>query len=518
MSIKKALFLLLTFSFSIFVFAVEDYEEADLEIDVEVEKEDSKTVQATKGGLAIVPPAKRPRPIDKKKAAEAAEKDEDKDAVKKNTNTIKYGIPSEIATLIEELIENDDPRFTEEIYDAFQTAKNPLIKANIFKYFTKLEDPCLENYAVELINDPYDEKSDVVKAAFKYIGKVKTKAAIPAVINLIETENETYFMDAIETIGEIGGPSEAMFLAELLERDDLGDAKRQILMKTCGKMHAVETWDKLVEILKDEDENSYVRMYAAESIGLMEKDESVPILIQLFNEPDPNLRQYVIKGLSYFPNNKDAVSTIIQAIRDEHWRVRQEAIKVAKEMKLEAAVPYLIYRSDNDQEDVIKKEAFKAIGHINTKEGNDHLISKLTEKKVGDATKKICVEVLIEEGNAGEKEVLELAEECLKDDRRKDLRYAIGKVLAKHSKPSYEKICIMYLQSKDTTTIGLGLDMYKNCKFPAAEPIMRDIVNDKKANSSIKNRIKTMLGIEDEEENNKEEKPSSTTTTEVSEK
>ena len=515
MSIKKAIFLLITLLSCFFVFAEDDDDDI-------LEEGEKTTIEATKGGLAEVPPAKRPRPIDKKKAAEAAEKDEDKDAVKKNINTIKYGIPSEIASLIEELIENDDPRFTEEIYDAYPTAKNPLIKQNIFKYFTKLEDPCLENYAVELLNDPYDEKADVVKAAFKYIGAVKTTEAIPAVINLIEQENETYFMDAVEAIGEIGGPAEAMFIVEYLERDDLGDAKRQILMRTCGKLHAVETWDKLVEIVKDEDENMYVRMYAAESLGLMEKVESVPVLIQLFNEPDPNLRQYVIKGLSHFPEDKDAVSTIIQGIRDEHWRVREESIKASSEMKLESAIPYLIYRSDNDQENVIKKAAFKAIGHINTQEGNDHLISKLTEKKVGDATKKICVEVLIEEGNAGEKEVLELAEETLKDDRRKDLRYGIGKVLAKHSKPEYEKVAIMYLQSKDATTIGLGLDMYKNCKFPAAEPIMRDIVDDKKANSGIKNRIKTMLDIEDEEESdedNKKSQTSSTTTTpQVSEK
>ena len=490
----------------------------DSEEDEEKDNDENK-IKATKGGLSVVPAKKRPRPIDKKKAADAAEKDEDKNTVKDNINTIKYGIPSEISDLVDKLIENDDPRFTEEIYDVFQTTKSPVIKAKILNYFTKLEDPCLENFAVDLLNDPYDEKADVVKAAFKYISAVKTKEAIPAVVNLIETENETYFADAIETIGDIGGPAEAMFLVEYLERDDLGDAKRQILMKTCGKMHAVETWDKLVEVLKDEDENTYVRMYAAESLGLMEKPESVEILIQMFNEPDPNLRQYVIKGLSHFPNDEDAKATIIQGIRDEHWRVRQESINAAKEMKLEESVPFLIYRAKNDSENVIKKDSYKAIGAINTSEGNDFLINQLKDKKVGDGTKKIVVEVLLEEGNAGEKEVLELAEECLKDDRRKDLRYGIGKVLAKHSKSAYEKICLMYLQSKDATTIGLGLDMYKNHKFSSAESVMRDIVKDKKANSGIKNRIKTMLNIEDDLEESQSQKSSKNgNSVEVSEK
>ena len=300
-----------------------------------------------------------------------------------------------------------------------------------------------------------------------------------------------------------------MFLIEFLERDDLSDAQRQTLMRTCGKMHAVQTWDKVVSVAQDEDENLYVRMYAAESIGLMEKKESVPILVELFSENDPNLRQYVIKGLSHFPGVVEAEETIMQGIRDEHWRVRQESIKTAKEMKLTDAVPFLIYRAKNDSEKVIKDEAYNSIAALNTEEGNAFLIAQLGEKKVGDATKKKIVEVLLKEGHAGEKEILELAEECLKDDKRKDLRYAIGKELAKYENSAYDEICTKYLSSKDSTTQSLGLDMYKTNKFASAVPLMKSIYADKKANSGVKNRIKTMLSIEDEDET-KNEKSSST--------
>ena len=297
-----------------------------------------------------------------------------------------------------------------------------------------------------------------------------------------------------------------MFLVEYLERDDLSDAQRQTLMRTCGKMHAVQTWEKVVEVAEDEDENLYVRMYAAEALGLMEKKESVPILVELFSENDPNLRQYVIKGLSHFPDTVEAQETIMQGIRDEHWRVRQESIKTAKENKMKDAVPYLIYRAKNDSEKVIKEEAYTSLAALNTNDANDFLIGQLKEKKVGDATKKKIVEVLLKEGNAGEKEILELAQECLKDDKRKDLRYAIGKELAKYENSSYKDICLLYLESKDATTQNLGLDIYKMNKFNSAEAQMRAIYADKKANSGVKNRIKKMLDIEDEEDNSKNAK------------
>ena len=485
---KIVLFLLILASVN-FCFAQEE----------DSEKE-TQSISASKGGISEVPASKRPKAIDKEKAEKAAEKDESEKDYENKSNTIKYGVPSEISTLIDELIKNDDPRFTEEIYDVFQVTKNTVIKQKVLNYFKQLEDPCLEDYAVETLNDPYDEKNDLVKACFQYISAVKTKEAIPAVLALIESENESYFNDAIATIGEIGGPEEAMFLVEYLEREDLSDAQRQTLMRTCGKMHAVQTWDKVVEVAEDEDENLYVRMYAAESLGLMEKKESVPILVELFSENDPNLRQYVIKGLSHFPGVVEAEETIMQGIRDEHWRVRQESIKTAKEMKLKDGVPYLIYRAKNDSEKVIKDEAYTTLAALNTDEANDFLIAQLQEKKLGDATKKKIVEVLLKEGHAGEKEILELADECLKDDKRKDLRYAIGKELAKYENSAYDEICIKYLSSKDSTTQSLGLDMYKTNKFSSAVSVMRTIYADKKANTSVKNRIKTMLSIEDEEE------------------
>ena len=498
---KKILFLIF---FSLFTFSLFSQESAGQDFDETSEETSTtastETVSASKAGIAEVPPAKRPKEIDKEKAEKAAEKDESEKDEEDRRNTIKYGIPSEISELLDKLISEDDPRFTEEIYDVFQVSKNSVIKEKILKYFTKLEDPCLEDFAVDLLNDPYDEKNDVVKATFKYISAVKTKEAIPAVLTLIESENESYFNDAIDCIGEIGGPAEAVYLVEYLDRDDLSDAQRQSLMRTCGKMHAVETWDKLVSILEDEDENTYVRMYAAEALGLMEKKESVPVLSDAFNSSDPNLRQYVIKGLSHFPDVIEAKELILQGIRDEHWRVRQESVRTAKEMGLEEAVPFLIYRAKNDSEKVIKEEAISSLAKLNTEEGNKYLIEQLNEKKLGDGTKKKIVEVLLKEGNAGEKEILELAEACVTDDKRKDLRYAIGKELAKYENPSYESICLKYLESKDTTTISLGLDMYKTNKFPSAAVKMRSLYAEKKTNASVKSRIQKMLNIKDEEE------------------
>lgn len=456
-------------------------------------------VYASKGGYAEVPAPKRPRPIDAEKAKAAAEKDESSDDEENFRNTIKYGIPSEISSLMDDLIKKEDPRFTDELYDVFQDTKNAVIKEKIITYFTKIEDPCLEDFAVDLMNDPYDEKNEVVKAAFNYIQACKTKEAIPAVITLIEGENESYFNDAIVTLGEIGGESEALFLAEYMDRDDLSVAQRQNLMRACGKMKALATWDKLVEILEDDDENVFVRMYAAEGLGLMKVEKSVPILVQNYKSNDPNLRQYIIKGLQNFPEVVEAKTTILQGIRDEHWKVRQESIRACKEMDIKDATPYLTYRIKNDSEKLIKEESIAALAALNDKKGNDFLVEQLSDKKVGDGTKKKIVECLLKEDHYGHKEIIQLATDCAGDDKRKDLRYAIGKELAKNYKSEYDSVCGLYLESKDPTTVSLGLDMYKNKKPASLTAKVQSIAEDKKANASNKKRAMKILGLEEED-------------------
>ncbi|MCR4734224.1 MAG: HEAT repeat domain-containing protein [Treponema sp.] len=499
---KKLIFALIISLYFIPLYS-QNEESQSLDSDSNSTVTEENKVEVSKGGYAEVPPAKRPLPIDSEKAKAAAAKDENEEEEENIRNTIKYGIPSEISEKIDTLISNDDPRFTEEIYDLFQIAKNSSIKEKILKYFTKLKDPCLEDFAVNLLNDPYDEGDELVKAVFQYIAEVKTTAAVPAVITLIESENESYFNDAISTLGDIGGPSEAVYLVEFLNREDLTPAQRQILMRTCGKMHAVETWDMLVEILEDDDENAFVRMYAAESLGLMKVEKSVPVLIRNFDATDPNLRQYIVKGLLNFPDVVEAKSTILEAVRDEHWKVRLEAIKAVKEMDFKESIPYLIYRVKNDSEKVIKEESITSIAKLNTQEGNDYLVKQIGDKKAGDATKKKIIQVLLQENTVGEAEILALAKDCAADDKRKDLRYAIGKELAKYDRKQYAEVCTTYLSSKDTTTVGLGLDMFKRGHFAECEALVRSLAQDKKANSGNRSRARKILNIEDEDENNK---------------
>ncbi|MCF0242375.1 MAG: HEAT repeat domain-containing protein [Treponema sp.] len=466
---------------------------------LEIDESESSEIKMISSDLEIKTPLKkRPKPVDKQKSEEASKKDESIKTEDEYRNTIKFGIASEISDLVDKLVSNDDPRFADDLYDLFQITRSVSVKEKILNYFKNLEDPCLEDFACTVLDDPFEQKNSTVKVCFQYIQTMKTKAALPAVLRLIENENEDYFNDALLAVGEIGGSSEAVMLTSFLENSEFSDAKKQNLMKALGKIHAVETWDKLCEVAKDEDENLFVRMYAAEAIGAMGKLESVPILVDLYESSDPNLRQYALKGLEYFPDVLEAKKVIVQAVRDDHYKVRLEAIGAVKNQKLLEAVPYLIYRAKNDPEEKVKLNCFEVLAVLNTKEGNEFLISRVTERKVSDSLKSKAVEVLLKEGNAGKVEIKELCIKAASDDKLKVLRQALGKHISKYPDPMFDEICIKYLESKDNTTQSQGLEMYQNGKYDTAVPFVRKIAEDKKANSGNKKRARRLLGLEEE--------------------
>ena len=135
----------------------------------------------------IYPDAKRPSATSHEKLQAVLDNypdHADQKYIDETSDTFKYGLEGQIVDALNTMIQEDDPRFADAVYDLFLETKVPAVKQKVLEYFTKLEDPCLEDYAVEVINDPYDVKNAVVSTCFAYCAAVKSAAAVPGVVDL----------------------------------------------------------------------------------------------------------------------------------------------------------------------------------------------------------------------------------------------------------------------------------------------------------------------------------------------
>jgi HEAT repeat protein len=415
--------------------------------------------------------------------------------IEKRHMTLLYGLESDIITLLDTLIKEKDTSFSKDIFLVFEKTRNSAVKEKIFTYYRILKDYSLKDYALQVLQDPYDEKKQLVSSIFSYVSELEIKEAAPYITTLLKNESEDYFDMALSAIGRVGGPDDAVFLAEYLKTGDLSIARKQSLMRSLGQLQAVETWDSLVEIVKDEDENTFVRMYAAEAIGNMKKDESVDILVDLFSQQDVNLKTYAVKGLSNYTDNK-AVSVLLDAFKDNYYKVRLEAAYAAKKLLLTDAVPYLIYRSENDPETVVRYACYDALGSIKNEEAKDFLKKVLENTKINDTARARAGSVILENNITDLYSSFKVVViSTLKDDKLKNLRYALGKEISKYEIIEFNDLCEEYLNHKDVATKGIGLDIYMRNRYPSLVSIVREIASNEKEGS---NQRKAKLALEKE--------------------
>ena len=431
---------------------------------------------------------------EEKKIEEVESEEEEESELQKRKDTLAFGLESEITDLISKLLKEEDKSLSDDILAIFNSTKNVNIREKAIEYFTKIEDTCLKDYALLILEDPYDEKTSSVNLLFKYVTALKITEAAPLIQELLDSENEEYYDAAISALGTVGGPEEALFLADFLDRD-LTTARKQNLMKALGQIKAVETWDKLVEVIQNEDENTYVRMYAAEAIGAMEKEESIEILLDLFEDDDPNIRTYAIKGLSYF-NNEDVENLVIQGLKDNYYKVRLEAIEVVKKYEYKTAVPSLLYRAKNDSEATVKYACFEALALLDTKEGNEYLISLVKDKKKSDTIRSKAAASMLKYENADSvKAVVEVALSVVEDTKKTALRYALGKEMAKYENSQFIEVCEAFLDSKDVSTQGIGLDIWKKNHYITLKDKVKEMAEAEKP-SANKSKAKLILEME----------------------
>lgn len=445
----------------------------------------------------ITSPARRPNKGDSEKCAARKAEDKNEEDDEKRRDTLKYGITSEVAELLTALTKNDDPRYVDEVYDMFQKAQSTDVKDKALSYFASFADPCLSDFATKTLNEYYDNKTAIVNSCLHYAGEADCKDAIPAIVVIIKDGDEKFWQNALTAMGKIGGSSEAQFLTELFndEKDEMSVIKKQSLVRALGMIHAVDTYDALTDMAENEDENTYVRMYAAEAIGKMGMAEGIPILAALYDASDPNLREYAIKGLANFSNSADAASIIIEGIKDAHPKVRIEAIKDAGKLALKDAMPLLLFRAKSDSEMQVKKAAYDVIAEFNTAEGAEFLCGILQDKKSSDSAKKQAALSLLKAGDSGDSAIKDAALAALADKTKKPLQQALASVIARYDKAAFAPVCKAYLESGDSTSVSLGLDMYNRGKYPSALDAVRRIADEKGSN---KKRAMKILGIEEE--------------------
>jgi HEAT repeat protein len=406
---------------------------------------------------------------------------------------IRYGTDTEIANLIrvlrgEQAGEGESP-LDRELLEVAGKTKNRAILSGVFSYFGDREKTGLESRALEAIEDRDYEAAETVNAAIDYLGKLRAPGVKEALTGILEGEESRFLSGAIRTLGrtaEKDGPEEtARYLIDYYTNREPGDENRRILITAVGDTKSGEAVPFLVSIAENEDERAPLRMAALEGLSKIADTSGLDAIIGAASSKDPNIRSTAIGALGPFEGD-NADAAIIEAFRDSYYRTRIAAAKAAGERRLARAVPFLRFRSENDDVPAVREEAIKAMGLIGGNEAEKVLEALFKERKNSDRVRINAGEMLLTHGKEDHvRDVIAELEEA-KAKNQTALYNGFLRILGNAKSDSLEDLARRFFAAGGVVEKSYALDICSNNEFRGLVGEIRNLTDPKNGSLSRK--------------------------------
>jgi HEAT repeat protein len=203
-----------------------------------------------------------------------------------------------------------------------------------------------------------DEEAEVRRTAAEALGNMgpTAKAAVPSLIKVLCDKKPDVRGPAARALGRIGNDAEPAIraLAELLhDKTKYLEGRRTV-------------WFGGEPVEGRDPKAVYVCDSAAEALGRMETEVTIPVLRDLLGDKDVEVRSAAAKALGNLgPKAKPTLSDLVSALKDKSWEVRHSAAEALGKMGPEAerAIPDL-KRLLEDENVQVRRAAAEALSSL----------------------------------------------------------------------------------------------------------------------------------------------------------
>jgi len=314
--------------------------------------------------------------------------------------TIQFGTETEIANLIQSLRTENVDYLDDELVKLIDDTRNQRILSGVFGFFGEREKEGLETRAIRAITERDDETNETVISAVDYLGRIKSGASVPVIIELLDTQERQFLNNGFRALGRAGAASPELadtaadFLIDYYENRDPGTDNQREVIIAIGATGSTMGVPLLIEIVSNTDERIPLRIAAMDSLSKIGDPRGVEAILTCVGTNDPNVRSAAVAALGPF-SGEEVEKAILDAFRDSFYRTRIAAAQSSRDRKLESAVPYLQYRAERDDVPSVRDESIRALGTIANTEAIEILNTLFSERKNSDRVRLISAEMVM---------------------------------------------------------------------------------------------------------------------------
>lgn len=125
-------------------------------------------------------------------------------------------------------------------------------------------------------------------------------------------------------------------------------------------MRSKESINLLQKVLLNTYEAKILRMYAASSLSKIGGESSLDTLAKVIDDEIHEVAEYAVNGIAEI-KSENGGDILIRALRSEYDKVRYYAIIGLTHIKYRKAVDILQFKAEYDSNELIRKEAKKAL-------------------------------------------------------------------------------------------------------------------------------------------------------------
>lgn len=362
-------------------------------------------------------------------------------------STLLYGIKSEILELFPILIENQETELVPDVVQLFESSNDSEILAAAADYLTEVESPDGHSRAQELIQTADRSAAGLPVALMTYLRETEAELQEETIESLIETSTIGTTRDADAAVRLLGA-SQEVSNDQLIElyRDQLvtGEIQGRILIEL-GRRGDPDVFDFVSEIIQEgEEAQTTLQRYAIDTLGKLGDPRALPTILSQFDSSDAITRAYAVNALTEF-DTPEANRALIDALRDNFWRVRVAALETIADREMADALPAVMYKARRDPERRVRLEAIKTVAALNDNDGWELLRERFREERTAVDERGAIADELIRH-NLGDSldTIMEVIEsEWEEEDSR--LLDTIGRIISQVEDPRVEPIVTRYI-------------------------------------------------------------------------
>ncbi len=166
---------------------------------------------------------------------------------------------------------------------------------------------------VKLVKSPNSSVRADAAVALGYLGSEEVETVGPALMNLLNDEEELVRSEAVEALGELDY-TPAVAPIEYILRNDPSALVRASAAETLGYLEEPSAIETLEISLLDVNEDEAVRCYAANAIGLLGTPQLLPKLENYLNSELPLSIKAELMGARYWLGAKEDIAKLVDLL------------------------------------------------------------------------------------------------------------------------------------------------------------------------------------------------------------